>query len=93
MSERYMAHPDVLSAHLDGEGVLLHLGSKRYFRLNASASLVWQGVQRGLGAAAIARELAAVYDVSAGEAEREVGRLLETMHRLALLTGGAPGDA
>ena len=35
---------DVLAAHLDGEAVLLHMDTKNYYRLNATAAHVFRTV-------------------------------------------------
>jgi hypothetical protein len=34
MSQRYTRHPDIRLTALAGEGVVLHLGSRRYFTVN-----------------------------------------------------------
>lgn len=34
MTERYTRHPDLRLTELAGEGVVLHLGSRRYFTVN-----------------------------------------------------------
>ncbi len=36
----YSPSTDAMAAQLDGEAVLLHLGSKQYFRLNETAAEV-----------------------------------------------------
>lgn len=54
----------VVFTDLDGvEGVLVDLNTKHYVQLNATASLIWRGLARGLDADAIAVELTAEYDV------------------------------
>ena len=35
--------PDVLVAHLQGEAVILHMDTKRYYRLNDTAACIWKG--------------------------------------------------
>ncbi len=34
--------PDVLAAHLDDETIVLHLGTKQYFHLNATGQRIWK---------------------------------------------------
>ena len=73
-------HPDVVDTRLDGrETVLLHLGTKRYFSLNATGSVVWQGLKEGLALDGIARELCRRYDVSAERADRSVTELVDAL--------------
>jgi hypothetical protein len=44
-SQAIQAHPAVIATPLrDGETVLLHLDSKRYFSLNAIGGLYWQAL-------------------------------------------------
>ena len=70
----------VVFTDLDGvEGVLVDLDSKQYFQLNATASLIWRGVARGLGAARIAEELAAEYEVTLTQARASVDRTLREL--------------
>jgi hypothetical protein len=41
-------HPDVVDTPLDrDETVLLHLGTKRYFSLNASGGAIWRALKEG----------------------------------------------
>ena len=47
-ASRYAVPDEVLTAHLEGEAVLLHMDTKNYFRLNATAALLWKGLERGL---------------------------------------------
>lgn len=49
---KYTPSPDVLTANLQGESVLLDMHSKDYYRLNETAACVWRRletvVERGL---------------------------------------------
>ena len=36
MSERYLRHPDLRLADVEGDGVVLHLGTRRYFSVSES---------------------------------------------------------
>lgn len=55
---------DVLVAHLQGESVLLDMTSKNYFRLNASASAIWRGIEAGKDRDQIIDDLQASFDAS-----------------------------
>jgi len=86
MTTPLRAAPEVIVAHLDGEAVLLHLGSKRYFRLNDSAAAIWRGIEEGADAPAIVGRLLREFDVPPHEAEREVSRVLAALVDDALVT-------
>ena len=82
---------DVLAAHLDGEAVLLHMDTKNYFRLNATAAHVFRGLERGLGREALLDSLCAEFDVERDTAAGELDRLLDELAARGLLAPA--GDA
>lgn len=84
---------EVLAAHLEGEAVLLHMETKSYYRLNATAAAVFRGLERGLGREALVDDLCAQFEVERDEASREVERLLgELAERgLTVPASGSPG--
>jgi hypothetical protein len=76
----FAPHPDVVDTPLDGdETVLLHLGTKRYFSLNPTGSIVWRGLKNGRTTEAMTIELQRQYDVSAERASRSVTALLDAL--------------
>jgi predicted Rdx family selenoprotein len=81
MPERSITpHPDVVDTELDGqETVLLHLGTKQYFSLNATGTVIWQALRNGLAPDDIARELQRRYDVTPEHASRSVTTLLDAL--------------
>ncbi len=76
---------DVLTAHLEGEAVLLHLKTKRYFRLNETGAAVWKGLEDGLGLDAIVVQLVKDFDVDSVTARAEVERVLGELRERDLL--------
>ena len=82
---QYSVPGDVLAAHLEGEAVLLHMDTKEYFRLNATAACVWKGLERGLGREALVDELCANFEVEPGPAAEELDRLLVELRQRHLL--------
>lgn len=76
---------DVLAAHLDGEAVLLHMDTKNYYRLNATAAHVFRGLERGLGRDALLDDLCAEFEVERGVAAAELDRLLGDLAERGLL--------
>jgi coenzyme PQQ synthesis protein D (PqqD) len=92
MSEKRYAVPDeVLAAHLEGEAVLLHMDTKDYFRLNATAACAWKGLERGLDREALVAELVAQFEVEPAEAAAELDRLLGELERRRLIVEAAAG--
>lgn len=76
---------DVLTAHLEDEAVLLHLKSKRYFRLNETGAAVWKCLERGLDRAAIVASLTEEFDVDSDTALAEVDRIIADFDSKELL--------
>ena len=83
------AHPDVILTVLqDGTGVLLHLGTKFYFALNATGVAVWKLLESGEASSAedIARVLVERFaGVGYGDALRDVNALLAELRAEDLL--------
>ena len=81
----YTVSDDVLTAHLEGEAVLLHMDTKNYFRLNATAAVLWKGMERGLDREALLDDLLAHFDVDRATATAELDRLLGELSARGLL--------
>jgi len=90
MSEtpRYSVPGEVLAAHLQGEAVLLHMDTKEYFRLNATAACVWKGLERGLDRQGLVDELCAGFEVEPATAAEELDRLLDELRARHLVAAG-----
>jgi hypothetical protein len=82
---RLAPSPDVLVSHLEGEAVLLHMGTKRYFRLNRTGAHIWKALEGGADSDAIARSLVEEFEVSISEAEVAVRTLVEELVESRLL--------
>jgi hypothetical protein len=70
---------DVVFRELDGEAVLLDLGTGTYFGLNGVGTRIWQLIDHGHEPADIINVLAAEYDAAtptiAADVERLIGEL------------------
>lgn len=84
---------DVLAAHLEGEAVLLHMDTKNYYRLNATAAHVFRGLERGLGRDALLDGLCAEFEVERDVAAAELDRLLADLASRGLVSPAAEGGA
>lgn len=82
----YAVPEEVLTAHLEGEAVVLHIGTRSYFRLNPTASVVWEGLENGKDRAEILDELCARFEVEPATASGEVDRLLSELEARGLIT-------
>jgi hypothetical protein len=89
----YRVPDDVLAAHLEGEAVLLHMDTKNYYRLNATAAAVYKGLERGLGREALVDDLCAQFEVEREVAGAEVDRLLRELADRGLVTPAEEGAA
>jgi hypothetical protein len=89
---RYTVPEDVLSAHLEGEAVLLNVDTKNYFRLNETAARVFQGLERGLEHEAIVDDLCAAFTVSREDAAAAVDGLLDELVERGLLSRGEEAE-
>jgi len=84
-SDRVAISKDVLTAHLQGEAVLLHLDTKQYYRLNETGAAIWRCLEEGVGLADIASRLVTEFDVELATAEAEVQRVLGELRERRLV--------
>jgi len=76
----------VLTAHLQGEAVLLDLDTKRYYRLNSTAACIWKGLEQSLAPEQIADALVAEFSVEPATAQTEVNRAIGDLRARGLVT-------
>jgi hypothetical protein len=69
---RYRRHPGLRLAALEGEGVVLHLGSRRYFSVNETGLVILEALGSARTVEELVSDLCARYDVSAEHAETTV---------------------
>lgn len=81
----YRVKSDVLAAKLEGETVLLHLGTKEYHRLNETASVAWNTLERSGDPAAATQALLDAFDIDFAQADAAVHRLIEELLQRGLL--------
>jgi hypothetical protein len=67
---------EALVAHLEGEAVLLHIGTKRYFRLNRTGAHIWKALEARMTYSDIAQSLVDTFDVPRAEAEESLHALV-----------------
>jgi hypothetical protein len=81
----YLIPDDVLTAHLEGEAVLLDLKTKSYYRLNATAARIWKGLEQALEPPQIVDALVDEFAVDASTARAETGRVIENLRGRGLV--------
>lgn len=77
---------DVVSQELDGETVLLSLDRAEYFGLNATGTVVWNGLTNGLGLRAIVANLTQEFSVESEQATADVLALAQQLLDAGLAT-------
>jgi hypothetical protein len=80
-----VALSDHVFGDLDGEAVILHLGTGVYYGLNSVGTRVWTLIQSPISASAIRDVLLAEYDVDAAVCEKELIALLNDLSDRGLI--------
>ncbi len=88
---------DVLSTDYEDEAVIVHLDSKRCFRLNDTAAAIWRCIAEGMSRDAMVTRLCERYDVDGPTAAREVDKIAEDLIERRLIlrsvrTAGNPDE-
>ena len=84
----YVIPPQVLVAHLDGEAVVLHMDTKRYYRLNDTAARIWKGLERREGVSQIVASLCEQFTVPPETAQSQVEDMIRELLQSGLLAQG-----
>lgn len=85
MSERYIRHPDLRLADVEGDGVVLHLGTRRYFSVSESGLILLQALEAPRSVDDLVGLLVEQYEVTSEGAEASVRQFLETCRTAELL--------
>lgn len=88
--QTFQPSPDVLSREVDGEAVLLDLGSGTYFGLNAVGVRVWQLLEKGSSVGAMTETLLAEFDVAETELAKDLEDLLGELLAKGLVRSPSP---
>lgn len=84
--------PLVVSETIDGEAIIMHHGSGRYFDISGSGVLVWSAIEQCIPPTKIAAQMAASYRLSSDHAADIVDAFLDTLvgHDLVRADPAAP---
>jgi hypothetical protein len=80
MSALFRRSPDVLLTEMgDGTGVLLHLGTKFYYTLNATGVAVWRALSGGASETVVASQIVARFRVDESTALRDAADVMREL--------------
>jgi hypothetical protein len=85
MSERYVRHPDLRIADVEGDGVVLHLGTRRYFSMTESGLILMQALETPQAVTDLVGLLLEQYEVTPEQAEISVRHFIDTCRTADLL--------
>jgi len=83
---RYTRHHELRLTALEGEGVVLHLGSRRYYSVSESGLDLLEALRTPHTLAELVGVLTTKYTVSSAEAESATRAFVEQGQRSGLLT-------
>ena len=86
MTQWFSRHPDLRLTAVDGEGVVLHLGSRRYFSVNETGVTILNALTQPQSLDALIAAVTAEYEVSAAAAEESVRSFLDRCRDAQLIT-------
>ena len=70
---------DIVFTDFEGEGMIVDLNTKQYFKLNETAALIWRNLERAKPIDEIVAELQSRYEVTREQAIASVEKLLEKL--------------
>ena len=85
MTTVYSRHPDLRLTSIEDEGVVLHLGSLRYFTVNETGRTILEALEQPRTLPELVAAVTDEYDVSDAEAESTARAFLDRCHEARLL--------
>lgn len=85
MTDLYKRHPDLRLADVEGDGVVLHLGTRRYFSVSESGLALLQALETPRTIPELVEVLLERYEVTPEQAEASVRQFLDTCRTAELL--------
>jgi hypothetical protein len=87
--------PQVVGETIQGETIVIHLGTGTYYSLLGSAAVIWEEVAQGATMDEIVEALEAVYDGGREELAEAASTFIDTLRREALIVaakGSQPAE-
>lgn len=88
MTVRYTRHPDMRLTALDAEGVVLHLGTRKYFSVSESGVDLLEALAQPRTMDELVTVLLEKYDVNDAQARQSVTAFLEHSLKTGIITAG-----
>ena len=85
MTTWYARHPDLRLTAIDGEGVVLHLGSRRYFSVNETGVTILDALTAPRTLDELIASVTGEYEVTAVAAEQSVREFLDRCREAQLI--------
>ena len=86
----YRRHTDIRLTALEGEGVVLHMGARRYFTVNETGLTILDALKQPQSFAQVVDAITAEYDVTQEEAERTAKIFLDQCVTAAVIIKDSP---
>lgn len=77
---------DVMFSEVDGESVIMHLQSGRYFGLNSVTTDIWNHLENGLNFTQLVDLLLAEYDVKKEQCVEETKNVIDAFLKMKFVT-------
>ena len=77
--------PDLITADVEGESVVLNSVTGTFYQLNASAARIWDLVETPQTPAALVTQLVARFDVTAEQCRADVLHLIDSLQQRGLV--------
>lgn len=85
MTVHYERHPELRLTALEGEGVALHLGARRYFTVSETGLTILEALRTPQTAEDLVAQLLVAYEVTPEHARASVDAFLSRCHDAALV--------
>ena len=70
---------DIVFTDFDGEGMIVDLNTKQYFKLNETAALIWRNLENAKPIDEIVEDLQSRYEVTREQATSSIKKLLDRL--------------
>lgn len=86
LPRRVIPAPDVLFRELEGEAVMLDLGSERYYGLDEVGARIWQLLEEHHDVETVITQMLAEYEVDEEQLRRDLAQLIDNLADAGLVT-------
>ena len=84
-SARFVIPAEIIAADLADESVLLDMRSKRYFRLNKTASMIWRAIGDGATSAELLDSICERFEIDRDSARSELQTVCDDLLERGLI--------